>query len=391
MTEESTATGPPADNVPPVTGQAPSGAPDPQAFRTAFSTYEVREDGDEIIYLGDPLAPEQEILRATYDRFREAGYEVRLDRYTGEYALVATPREDTGHRVSLLNVALFLATVGTTLYSGALWYYVFTRHDLGANPLGLLDAFPFVVGVLGVLGVHELGHYAMSRYHGVEASLPYFIPMLPPFGTWGAVIRMRGHFPDRKSLFDVGVAGPLAGLAAAVVVTAVGLTLPPITIPESIRQSTDMLTVSFSYPPLFEAVAWAMGENLVYAEGKAVNPMVMGGWIGMFVTVLNLIPVGQLDGGHMMRALVGPRYERLSMLVPLAPFAVAAYVYLATNAADSVGIWVLWGFISALMVRAGAATPISEEPLDRKRVAVAVVTFALGVLCFTPVPIAISA
>ena len=390
MTEEPTAAGPAADNVPPVTGQAPPNAPDPEAFQSAFSTYEVREDGDEIIYLGDPLVDEREILRATYDRFREAGYDVRLDRYTGEYALVAEPRTDS-HGATWVNAVLLLATFGTTLYSGALWYYVFTRHDLGANPLGLVDALPFVVGVLGVLGVHELGHYVMSRYHGVEASLPYFIPMLPPFGTWGAVIRMRGHFPDRKSLFDVGVAGPLAGLVAAVAVTAIGLTLPPITIPESIRQSTNMLTVTFSYPPLFKAIAWAMGENLVYAEGKAVNPMVMGGWIGMFVTVLNLLPVGQLDGGHMMRALIGPRQERLSMLVPLAPFAVAAYVYVATNATDSVGIWVLWGFIATLMVRAGPVTPISEERLDRKRIALGVVTFVLGILCFTPIPIAISA
>ena len=182
-----------------------------------------------------------------------------------------------------------------------------------------------------------------------------------------------------------------AVFVAAVAVTAIGLTLPPITIPESIRQSTNMLTVTFSYPPLFKAIAWAMGENLVYAEGKAVNPMVMGGWIGMFVTVLNLLPVGQLDGGHMMRALIGPRQERLSMLVPLAPFAVAAYVYVATNATDSVGIWVLWGFIATLMVRAGPVTPISEERLDRKRIALGVVTFVLGILCFTPIPIAISA
>ncbi|MFB6121520.1 MAG: site-2 protease family protein [Halobacteriaceae archaeon] len=391
MTEEPTATGPPADDVPPVTGRAPPGAPDPESFKSAFSTYEVRENDGEIVYLGDPLANEREILRATYDRFREAGYDVSFDRRTGEYALVAEPRDENGRGFSWLNAVLFLATVGTTLYSGALWYYVFTRHDVGANPLGLLDALPFVVGVLGVLGIHELGHYAMSRYHGVEASLPYFIPMLPPFGTWGAVIRMQGHFPDRKSLFDVGVAGPLAGLVAAVVVTAVGLTLPPITVPESIRQSTDMLTIHFSYPPLFRAVAWAMGERLSYGPTKAVNPMVMGGWIGMFVTVLNLLPVGQLDGGHMMRAMLGPKHERLAKLVPLAPFAVAAYVYLVTNATDSVGIWVLWGLIATVMVRVGPVTPVAEDALDRKRVALGAVTFVLGVLCFTPVPISISA
>jgi membrane-associated protease RseP (regulator of RpoE activity) len=390
MTEE-TATGSPADDVPPVTGTPPAGAPDPTAFRAAFSTYEVQEHDDEIVYFGDPLADQRTILRATYDLFREAGYDVRFDRRTGEYALVAEPLAEDDHGGSWLNVVLFLATAGTTLYSGALWYYVFTRHDLGANPLGLLDALPFVVGVLGVLGVHELGHYAMSRYHGVQASMPYFIPMLPPFGTWGAVIRMRGHFPDRKSLFDVGVAGPLAGLAAAVVVTAVGLTLPPITVPPSIRESTDLLTISFSYPPLFRAVAWAVGEPLVYGETKVVNPMVMGGWIGMFVTVLNLLPVGQLDGGHMMRALLGPRHERLAVLVPLVPATVAGYAYLVAGVLDSVGIWVLWAVIAAVMVRVGPATPVAEEGLDRGRIAVGVATFALGLLCFTPVPIVVSA
>ena len=380
---------PPADEFASVSADAPTDAPDPDDFADVFSVYDVREENGDVVYYGDALADRRSVLQATFEQFREAGYGVTFEERTGELALVASPL-DENEGVPWLNVALLLATVGTTFFSGALWYYVFQRHDLAANPLGLLDALPFVLAVLGVLGTHELGHYLASRYHGVDASLPYFIPMLPPFGTWGAVIRLRGHFPDRRSLFDVGIAGPLAGLAAAIVVTAIGLLLPPVTVPPAVVNAENTLTITFGYPPLFHAVAWAVGQPLTYPEGTVANPVIMGGWIGMLVTFLNMLPVGQLDGGHVSRAVLGPRQERLAAVVPLAPLAVAGYVYLTTSSTDSVGIWLVWTLLAAVMARMGSATPVAEGGLGWPRVALAAVTFVLGLLCFTPVPIAVT-
>jgi membrane-associated protease RseP (regulator of RpoE activity) len=390
MSDDGSDEGAPAQWFESVEPDVPPEVPAPSALHSAFRVYDVHQAGDDVVYLGDPRLPGEEVVRELYPQFREAGYTVTLERRTGEIALVASP-QGASDGVPWLNVLLFLLTVGSTFLAGAMWYHVFTKYDLAANPLGLLDALPFVVAVLGVLGTHELGHYLASRYHGVDASLPYFIPMLPPFGTWGAVIRMRGHFPDRKALFDVGIAGPLAGLVAAVVVTAVGLWLPPVAVPETVRQAEDVVRISFGYPPLFHAIAWAVGEPLSYAGGRMVNPVVMGGWIGMLVTALNLLPVGQLDGGHVMRALLGPRAERVAKVVPALPFLVAGYVFYVRNVPDSLGIWVLWGVIAGVMAHFGPVDPISEGALDRRRVALGVATFALGVLCFTPVPVVVSA
>ncbi|WP_148286722.1 site-2 protease family protein, partial [Halarchaeum acidiphilum] len=211
---------------------------------------------------------------------------------------------------------------------------------------------------MGVLGVHEFGHYLMTRYHDVDASLPYFIPIpFTPIGTLGAVIRMRGVMPDRKALFDIGVAGPVAGLVATIVVSAVGLLLPPISVPAI---PADGVAIGFGNPPLLRLIAWAIGRPLSYGDGLAVNPVVFGGWVGMFVTFLNLLPAGQLDGGHVMRAVFGPAYERVAPVVPAVLFGLAAYVYVVPNAANAAVVWTMWGVITSLFVFRGSARPIEE-------------------------------
>jgi len=230
----------------------------------------------------------------------------------------------------------------------------------------------------------------MSRYHDVDASLPYFIPFPSLFGTMGAVIRMRGQMPDRDALFDIGAAGPLAGLVAAVVVTVVGLLLPPVHVPPEIVNSTSAVEIQFAYPPLLRAIATVVGEPLSYSDpSRSINPVVMGGWIGMFVTFLNLIPVGQLDGGHILRSLVGDTADRIAPLVPTTLFALAGYLWLVGEAGNAAGIWVLWGFLSMLVTFMGSVDPIDDQPLDRRRSALGVLTFVLGALCFMPIPIQI--
>jgi membrane-associated protease RseP (regulator of RpoE activity) len=258
---------------------------------------------------------------------------------------------------------------------------------LAEEPWRALEAWPFVVAIMGVLGVHELGHYVMSRYHNVQASLPYFIPLPTYIGSMGAVIRMKGRIPDRKALFDIGAAGPLAGLIATVVVTAIGLQLNPLAVQQATVEGTGEQVV-FNEPPLLEIIAELTGAG-GRLESGVVHPVVFGGWVGMLVTLLNMLPVGQLDGGHILRAVVGERQRTIAAVVPGALFALAGYLLFIRDGFNSVGIWTMWGLFALGLAYAGPATPIDDEGLGWVRVGIAVLTFVLAALCFTPVPIEI--
>jgi membrane-associated protease RseP (regulator of RpoE activity) len=393
----------------------PSG-PSPERFETVFHVRKVRTDGDRLLYFGQPLVPHEYLMKRVWPTFREAGYEVRfttadradigIDAGTDggrpsdptdhwatpapsrrEHVLVAEPIDLGIDGIPWKNVVLALATVLSTLYAGALWYHI----DLGANPLAIASAWPFTAAVMGVWGIHELGHYVMSRHHGVDATLPYFIPAPTLIGTMGAIIRMRGRMPDRRALFDIGVAGPLAGIVATVAVTTVGLFLGPIAVPESVQTSSSAVEIWLGFPPLMHLLSWVTGQPLSYeAAGEAVHPVVIGGWVGMFVTFLNMIPVGQLDGGHVLRAMLGPRQETVAALVPATLFGLAGFLhYVEGEPVNAVFVWLFWGLFSAVLAFVGPANPIVDESLDRKRVAVGILTVALGLLCFTPVPIAV--
>lgn len=366
----------------------PANGPPREAFAGVFRVYETRTDGDRLLYFGQPERPTDEVVRALWSTFREEGYELHLHEQLGEYVLVAEPRSPGGNGIPWTNLVLFVTTVFSTLLVGAVGWYFVDPATIAENPFALLEAWPFTVAVLGVLGIHELGHYAMSRYHGVDASLPYFIPVPTIFGTMGAVIKMRGKMPDRRALFDIGVAGPLAGLAATVVVTAIGLTLDPVSVPREVVDDPESV-IRLANPPLLELMAGLLGQPLEYSEPtKSVNPVVIGGWVGMFVTFLNLVPVGQLDGGHMLRAMLGERHDSINAVVPLALFGMAGYLYyvVGLNLQDSVLLWTVWGGFAMLLALNGSAQPVDESPLDRRRKLIGVVTFLFGLLCFTPVP-----
>jgi len=372
--------------------------PPPESLLPAFRVADVEVDDDRLIYYGRPMTEYRRLERQLWPLFREYGYEVRLDvisdseadPITGvavsekRQALVAEPRSVGVDGVPWTNIVMLLATIATTLYAGSVWYYQPVE-----GPLDILAGWPFALAVLGVLGVHELGHYVLSRHHDVQATLPYFIPVPTFIGTFGAVIKMKGRIPNRKALFDIGVAGPLAGLVAAVAVALVGLHLDPITVPERVLADETAIEFEIGYPPLLEFLAWATGQQLEYADPQlAPSPVIFGAWVGLFVTFLNLIPVGQLDGGHIVRAMFGERAETVAALVPAVLFGLAGYLYLFTDASPNAPfLWTFWGLIALGLAYVGPTTPVFDEPLDRKRMALGALTFVLGVLCFTPVPI----
>jgi len=378
----------------------PAAGPPAAEVTSVFAVYDVRQDGDRLVYVGRPRIPPDRVERELWPRFQDQGYEIRLRQgypdggeetvpiSAGESVLVAEPRSVGVEGVPWTNIALLAATVFSTLLVGATTWY---RIPLSAGPAAVLEAWPFAVAILGVLGVHELGHYIMSRYHEVDATLPYFIPFPSVIGSMGAVIRMKGQMPDREALFDIGVAGPLAGLVATVIVTAIGLMLSPEPVPASVMNDPAAVQIEFGYPPLLELIAWVLDKPTSYGPGQSINPVVIGGWVGMFVTFLNLIPVGQLDGGHIVRAMVGEQQERVAALVPVALFGLAAYVFYVERVSNASVLWVFWGLLATYVAYVGPATPIDDEGLDAKRKALGILTFVLGVLCFTPVPIEIVA
>ena len=390
-------------------------APSPDELAGVFHVAAVDRRDDTVRYFGEPLVRPDAVVETLRPQFSQSGYSLSLERQPApqvpgrpapeppaqpadgapgaqQYALVAEPKDDGG--IPWLNVLLLLATVASTLFVGASsWYYI----PVTEQPLRVFEAWPFVVAMLGVLGIHELGHYAAARYHGVDVTLPYFIPFPSLLGTMGAVINIRDRIPSRRALFDIGVAGPLAGLVATVIVTVIGFTLDPIAVPERVQASGEY-AIDFHDPLLMQAIeafVTTLGIGSAVGPAEAVHPVVFAGWAGMFFTFLNLLPVGQLDGGHIVRAIVGQRQETVAAAVPGGLFALAGFLYL-TQDAPPVGygvwtLWVFWGLLSAGMAYAGPARPTADEPLDRRRAVLGVLTFGLGLACFTPIPFEIVA
>jgi len=233
----------------------------------------------------------------------------------------------------------------------------------------------YAVSIMAILLAHELGHFVMCRRNTIPASFPFFIPFpLSIFGTLGAIIVMRGRVPNRRALFDVGIAGPLAGLVIAVPVTLIGLkhsTVVPVeqVAPEALRLGNSLL---FSFLTDIAVGHVPQGYELL------LGPMAYAGWAGLFVTALNLLPVGQLDGGHVVYAILGEK----SRLVYRAALAGVVLITILTRFPG----WLLIGLLAFLLARRHPMPLDPVTPLDPARKAVGMGAMLLFVLAFIPVP-----
>lgn len=301
----------------------------------------------------------------------------------------------------LLHLVLF----GLTLLSCfVVFYQAYTDPQAAVNERAL-DAACFAGCALLILGAHEMGHYLMARQHGVDASLPYFLPFPLGFGTLGAVIRMRGVVPTRNALVDIGAAGPLAGLMIALPLLVAGTTLSHVA-PVPLTQEPGF-PGSISAVRLFsELLRWVLGRG--GAEGAALHPyfgdnlltlgavrlvfgplppgsdvyahpVFLAAWFGLLVTMFNLIPIGQLDAGHLTAAWWGPRAQRVGKVAAL------GVLFLALFCSAS---WLVWFLVTTRAI--GFSHPevsFPQEPLSRGRKVVCMVCFlALG-LTLMPVPL----
>jgi membrane-associated protease RseP (regulator of RpoE activity) len=247
-----------------------------------------------------------------------------------------------------------------------------------------LESLTFVAAVLSIMLSHEMGHYVACRYYHVDATLPHFLPAPAPWvglvGTFGAFIHIRGPMPNRRALFDIGVAGPLAGFLVTLPIVYLGLTqFHYVPVPEATEMASHGGTISLGLPPLFQLLMNVVPEPPT-PDGMQgmLGPFGLAAWFGLFLTALNLMPVGQLDGGHATYALLRSKAKRISYI---GSWLCVGLVYFGPS-------WILWAVLMRVLGRRHPHTIDDEAPVGRARVLVGLLCVAVFALSFTPSPIA---
>lgn len=310
--------------------------------------------------------------------------------------VLVRPRPRT--RFPAVPLALFLATVVTTLWAG------FELSPLAAYapsvPNVVRGGLPFAASLVAILFSHEMGHYLVARRHGVLATLPYFIPVPFGAGTLGAVIRMRSAIPSRRAALDIAAAGPIAGLALAVPLLLWGLAHSEVReivhapVASALASPFALVRALWEGRPLVAepAAAQFFGDSLLTLAARFavhgslpagtdvfLHPVAFAAWLGLLVTALNLVPLGQLDGGHVLYALVGRRAALVGSRLVSAGL-LAAGLFLSWN-------WIVWWLLTRFLIGLRHPPCLVEEPLDPARSAVAVLSLVLFALTFVPVPV----
>ncbi len=281
-----------------------------------------------------------------------------------------------------LHVLLLVLTIGSTTLVGVDRYLAFISDyspleqlPLPVVPL-LLRGFWYGGTSLAILGCHELGHYFACRYYDVDASLPFFLPVPTLFGTLGAFIKIKEPIPTKRMLFDIGIAGPIAGFLVAVPALFLGIAMSHV-----VRVPPDFVGFELGEPLLFQLTSQLLWGTIPDGYSLNMHPMAFAAWFGLLVTALNLFPVGQLDGGHIAYAVLGQR----SMYVTF--FTISAAIVLAFFSSSLI-VWT--GLMVIMLFMFGPRHPkvVDEHiPLDRTRLVLAVFALVMFVLCFTPSPL----
>lgn len=284
---------------------------------------------------------------------------------------------------------LFLLTLFTMMASGAMRQGVDPLSSL-PSLVHLVEGIPFAATLLGILTVHEFGHYFAARRWGVRATLPYFIPFVPyVLGTLGAVIRIRSPIPHKRALLDIGAAGPLAGFVVAVAACLVGL------------YQSEVIDAAYFFPQTYHGPPLVLGSPLLFSgmaalvrpealDGSMVllSPIAFAGWVGLLITAFNLFPSGQLDGGHIIYALFGHHYRRISQITYFALIAMGLYSILAWVWDLPTG-WIGWLLLAFILTLFGKGHPAPDDPalpLDPRRRRLGYLCMLVFILCFTPAP-----
>ena len=282
-----------------------------------------------------------------------------------------------------LHLLLFALTVVSTTIVGATWYASFLDDFRGSTALPMPFASLLVRGfwysgtILAILGCHELGHYFACRYYDVDASLPFFIPVpILLTGTMGAFIRIREPIPQKRMLFDIGIAGPIAGFLVAVPALFLGIAMSHV-----VKLPDTFTGYELGEPLLFKLASWLLWGSTPDGYSLNLHPIAFAAWFGLLATALNLFPIGQLDGGHISYAVLGSRSTYVTFAT------VAGAIGLSSFASS----WIVWTTLTIVMLIVfGPRHPrVADEhmPLDRTRQLLALFALIMFILCFTPAPI----
>ncbi len=334
----------------------------------------------EIQYVGQLRVPSEGVIDQLDPTLEQLGVHAYLsqDDQTGKHLITVVRGRYTSRAWPWWpNLVLLMMTILSLLFVGAGTQAGVENRDVeNFSDIRLWEGWPYALSLMLILGAHELGHYFMARRYRVNVTLPYFIPMpFGLFGTLGAFIMLRGAIKNRKVLFDVGAAGPLAGLIFAIPILIIGLATSDI---KEIPKDEDIAREGNSL--LYAAAKIAVFGRFVPDgdEDVYINQLAMAGWTGLFVTALNLVPLGQLDGGHVIYTLFGRRVRKL--YVPVLAIFVTLTVLVSLS-------WALWTLLLLLFGWQHPAPLDDVTPLDRRRRLIGYIALIIFVLVFVPNPI----
>ncbi len=332
-----------------------------------FSIYETATDQKVLSCKVAPRYSHEESFNIVFEEFRDTEYIPLYRRADDGLRLIVVHKREVAERKfrPAFHLILMLATLITMTWAG---YVVWSSGSLSGSMM-------FAVALMAILGVHETGHALTARLRGVNATLPFFIPVPPPifpFGTLGAVIFMNSPIKNRKALLDVGVSGPIAGFVLTIPILLVGLRFSRVMPPtEALGKGDFLLGPSLLF-------VFLIGLFFKGAPVIDLHPLAVAGWIGLFVTSLNLLPMGQLDGGHVIRGLMTKHYRKVYFGIALLLLGIGLFW----------PGWLIWPFFVWILTRFEHPGPLDDvSGLDRTRKVLAVIAIIILILSFMPVPI----
>jgi membrane-associated protease RseP (regulator of RpoE activity) len=348
-----------------------------------FPFYDVKYGKDAVAFF---CKIDEKLLEEKFDSLRkslsEKGYIPILRHEHGEHIIYITKKLKRKEKPIWINILLLVATIVTTILTGSL--LSLNHLDIWSmqNPMDIFKfenllngAIFFSLPLMSILIVHEMGHYFISKKHGISTSLPYFIPVPPilgfNIGTFGALISSRDPMPNKKALFDVGMAGPLAGFLVAIPVTAIGIATANIVpaVPfENLAEGEVVFGSSFLIDIMTNII-----RNLPQGYTIDLNPILFAGWVGLLITSINLLPAGQLDGGHIFRAVLGNKQKYAGWI--------AIFIMILTG-------WWFFALIIIFLMGTMHPPPLNDETgIDYKRKLLFILAIVILILCFIPTPI----
>ena len=330
---------------------------------------------------------DEETLEEKFDLLRrslgEKGYIPMLRYEKGEHIIYVIKKIKRKEKPVWINIFLLVAVIITTVITGSILHIGYFDIWSMENPMDILNAdnlfygaIFFALPLMSILVIHEMGHYFISKKHGVSTSLPFFLPIppvLPSFniGTFGALISSRDPMPNKKALFDIGIAGPLAGFIVAIPVTAIGIYTAEIVpmIPLDQIPSGEAVFNSSFLIEILSVVLLDIPKNFTID----MNPILFAGWVGLLITSINLLPAGQLDGGHIFRAILGEKQKYAGWI--------AIVIMIFTG-------WWFFAFIIIFAMGMMHPPPLNDDTdLDIRRKLLFLLAIAMLLLCFIPFPI----